>query len=251
MKKFTIVALFVIVFGMVNSSAVVHRITFDWSELGAKMVGVSAPADDYFGEDNSGEKVHNLRCNYSQWDSEQEYFWIISDWANATRQPGWIYLGKQDMTIIESISFDYVSDGANTTGNKVSITKDKEGTEVIAYGMVVEYNGIMSGNPNNVEMEILDNDYNGDIYLYIEYETRFFVGNLVFLTEDDGTTPTPSPEPTPTPEKTATPVKTAAATKTLAKTDSPISISIYAYIAIACIVVIGGVVLFFIWRKKK
>lgn len=93
----------VLALSIVNSSAIVHTITFDWEELGAKKVGTSATADDYFGVDGTGEKVHNLRCNYSQWDNAQEYLWVVSNWSKAPRQPAWIYLGKQDMSIIATL----------------------------------------------------------------------------------------------------------------------------------------------------
>lgn len=119
----------------------------------------------------------------------------------------------------------------------------------MATGGIPEPTGLLS-NPINVEMEILDEDYEGDIYLYIEYESRFFVGNLVFTTEDDGTTPSPTPEPTPTPEKTATPIKTSKTTQVPSGTSSEGNYQIYIYIAVAVIVIIGAGVIFIIWKKK-
>ena len=81
------------------------------------------------------------------------------------------------------------------TNNKVSLTKDKEGTQVVATAKIEEAT-LPLAEPKNLQMEILEPDYNGDLYVYIEYSARMFVGNLEFVTKDDGTTPTPAKTPT-------------------------------------------------------
>lgn len=246
MKKLTVCLLLVTIFLLspVKSNAIVHTITFDWEELGAKKIGTSAKQEDYY-----GDHVHNLRCNYSNWDHLEEYLWLVSDWSNSRHEPGWIYIGKHDMYKIDLITFDYVTDGSlDMTNNRVCLTKDKEGKEVVATGKIEEATSPLAS-PLNLEMEILEEDYNGDLYVYIEYTARMFVGNLVFTTKDDGTTPSPTPEPTPTPEATKPPIKTITSTPTPKGTSS--NANIYVILSISVICILGAGAIFLIWRKKS
>ena len=249
MKKLIVTTLlFIFVSSLICSHAVVHTIYFDWEELGARKIGVNAVEEDYF-----GENVHNLRCNYSNWDHNQEYLWLVSDWSRHKREPGWIYIGKHDMSIIDMISFFYVTDGTpDMTNNKVSLTKDQEGTQVVATAKIEEAT-LPLAEPKDLQMEILEPDYNGDLYVYIEYSARMFVGNLEFVTKDDGTTPTPAKTPTPKPQPTEKPDKTQGQTK--APTASPGTdgdgVNLYVIGAVTGICVLGAVAILIIWRTKK
>ncbi len=162
-----------------------------------------------------------------------------------------IYIGKHDLSVIDTISFFYVTDGSpDMTNNKVSLTKDKEGTQVVATAKIEEAT-LPLAEPKNLQMEILEPDYNGDLYVYIEYSARMFVGNLEFVTKDDGTTPTPTKTPTPEPQTTEKPDKTQGQTKEpITETDGD-GVNFYVVGAVAGICVLGAVAILIIWRTKK
>lgn len=253
MKKFLTVCTVVLALFLasaINSSAVVHQITFEWDELGANPMGVSADAEDYFGDDYSGETVNGLRCSYSSWDQDPEYLWLITNWSNARHTPAWIYIGEHDMSELDIINFYYVTDGtADMTDNRVSLSKDKEGTEVVAFAQITEATAPLAS-PRDIDMEIIDEEYEGGLYLFIEHTARMFVGNLEFTTKDDGSTPVPTEEPTPTPDPTDTPAPTDEPTPT-PKIDEGDDSNTIQFVIIGVIAVVAIATIIFIWKKKS
>lgn len=220
-------------------------IEYDWQLLGVRLLGNDAEDDEYY-----ADGVVNLRCNYRNWDSKKQYLWLISNYDGTAHAPSSLYLGdKYDMSMISSITFDYVTNSSNITKNRVSFSADPNGKNIVATAKITSATEGALANPKNLSMEILDKTYKGPIYLYIEYSTKMFVANLkVTASEDMGldmatptikpgptkrplftpgdTTPEPvTPTPTQTPEATSS-VTTAPATEvpaTQAPTQQPYS----------------------------
>lgn len=175
----TLSVVFMVVMLITSVSAAVKEEKLDFVALGVKQIGTSATPEDY-----NGQGVVNLRCSYSNWDSAKEYLWLISNWSNQKQVPGSLYIGELDMAQVKKIVFDYVTDGgADMTNNRVSFAKNAEGTQIVAKAQITEATSPLS-NPKNLEMEILDPTYKGDVYIFIEYTARMFVGNFI-LTIDD------------------------------------------------------------------
>lgn len=180
---FTLILVFVAMM-LTSVSAAVREEKLDFVALGVKQIGTSATADDYF-----GTGVVNLRCSYSSWDSAQEYLWIISNWSASPREPASLLIGELDMAQVRKIVFDYVTDAsADMTNNRVSFTKDAAGTQVVARAKVDEATEPLR-TPKSMEMEILDTSYKGNVYIYVEYTARMFVGNIVLTIDDTPVNP--------------------------------------------------------------
>lgn len=228
-----------------------NTIIYNWQKMGVNRANKDATNEEYY-----AEGVVNLRCGYSSWDSKKQYLWLISNW-DSNRNPSSLYMGSDyDMSQITSITFDYVT---NKTGslnnNRVSLTKDAEGTQVVAVAQITENTTANLQNPKNLQMEIIDSTYKGDVYLYIEYQTKMFVGNLK-ITGTDSFAPS-LPGKAGLPEKTMVPTVTQAPDIEFAGNDSgykPESdeVSIVPYvIGAGAVLVVMAVALVFIWKKKQ
>ena len=225
-----------------------NTITYDWEDMGVLFLGVNAYPENYF-----GEGVVNLRCSYSQWDNENKYLWLISDW-NTTHGPASVYLGDgYDISKITSISFDYVTSSSDLEQNRVSFTADPNGETIVATAQITEQTGNLS-DPLNKTMEIVNSTYTGPIYLYIEYSSRMFVANLKVSAAEDLNPNIPGPTETPVvtnkPVSTKDPNVTSAQVKKGEETNSRPSIAwlIGGYAVVVCATAVAIV---FIWKKKK
>lgn len=164
-------------------------------------------------ENYYGDGVVNFRCAYSNWDQgNQEYLWLISDWeGKGSSAPSSLYLGDNfDMSNVKSIAFDYVTDGAaGFEGNRVYLTADAEGTQIIAQATPEVATGALK-DPVNQSMEIINSTYKGPIYIYVTYVRRMFIGNFSIVREVPDPEPTQEPVTTQAPETTQAPATTTA-----------------------------------------
>lgn len=227
-----------------------NTITYDWQKMGVNRANKEAKEEDYY-----ADGVVNLRCSYSSWDSKKQYLWLISDW-DSTRNPSSLYMGSgYDMSQITSIAFDYVTNGNGTlNGNKVSLTKDAEGTQIVATAQISEHTGALK-EPKSMTMEIVDATYQGDVYLYIQYQVKMFVGNLKITGTDDFKPNLPGDAGKP--EKTMVPSTTADPNVEFTGNDSgfkpeTIKASIVPYVAaggVVLVIMIAAII--FIWVRKQ
>lgn len=222
----------------------------DWKLWNVSFAGSSAYPEDY-----NNEGVVNLRCNYSSWDSKKEYMWLISDWST-TKEPGSLYLGDgYDFSKITAITFDYVTNGSGSLKNNyVSLAADPNGEKIIASYKISQHTGALKS-PQQGTMEIKDNTYTGPVYIYIQYTSRAFVGNLKFsLSEDINIiVPTATPRPIFTMRPVITPTVDPARTQipdTIVFKDNtpPVGWLIAGYAVTACL---GMIAIIFIWKKRR
>lgn len=221
--------------------------TYNWEKM-----GVYKHADITYEEAYNSEGVVNLRCNYSNWDSEKKYLWLISNWAEGAI-PSSLYLGENyDMSQVTSITFDYVTNGSKLSGNRVSLTQDPEGTKVVASAQITEATGALK-DPKNAQMVIQDTSYNGPVYLFIEYQSKMFVGNLKIKGTDNFKPQLPAKALLP--EKTMIPSNAQEGGDNFKGNDSgfrPQKPSIMLPIgASAAVIVIGLIAIMLIWSSKK
>lgn len=229
-------------------------IYIDPVDLGVELIGNDAIEEDY-----NGENHMNFRANYSSWDTTREYLWLISQKPTDTLRTSYLYLGEYDMSRVISVEFTYVSD-VGETSHYVSLAKDKEGTEKVATFHVTEPSDTQNGLTNPQEgnmLEILDNEYSGPLYLFLEYNSgtkRIFTGNyIITMAPDPNATPEPTEEPTEVPAET-TPVVTKRPTATPSSTidDNGSNNKLVLIIAINAVVIIAALaIVFVVWKKKK
>ena len=149
----------------------------DYNALGVKSAGSTAkyPAD-YVSDDG---KVNNFRTA-SKAVGGVTYQWLIPQWTN--HKVSSLYLGDAgfDMSRVEKITIDYLSnkDTATTKVNTISLSKDKDGAEKVATIDVTSFPAGSMTEKYTVELNVVDATYNGPVYLYLDTDVRMFIGNL-------------------------------------------------------------------------
>ncbi|MBE7067615.1 MAG: hypothetical protein E7385_08705, partial [Ruminococcaceae bacterium] len=172
-----------------NSSEVYSLSTIaDYTALGVVEGGSSVAYDSADG------KVVNFRCNKKAIGGV-EYYWLISRGAGS---PSSLYLGDDnsfDMSRVTKVTIDYLSNKNTDTTKKtvISLSKDKEGTQVVATAQVPYPNNDNMTAHHTLEINVTDVSYKGPLYLYMNPEVRIFVGNLQ-ITMDPAATEAPATE---------------------------------------------------------
>ena len=182
----------------------------DYTALGVTEGGSSVAYDSGDG------RVVNFRCNVKAAKTETssdkvDFYWLI---PKSGGQVSTLYLGDSnsfDMSRVTKITMDYLSNHNSdvTDDGKVNtfiLSKDKEGTQIVAKGDVTQFPSKAENSMttvHTVEIAVVDNTYNGPLYLYLDTDVRMFVGNLQ-MTIADAAPETPD-EPTDTPTEPENP----------------------------------------------
>lgn len=221
---FMLLAVFVLSFSVMTNAAQ-KTVMIDFESIGIPFSKDSSNDNPAYEGDNHS----NFRLTYSGWDKEEEYLWLAHRAPSGDNyRHSWAYLGEHDMSKVISIEFSYVSD-AKPISNYVSLTKDKEGTQKVATFHVTEATGGLANPITGNELEILDSEYNGPLYLFIEYDSgtkRMFTGNYIITIDDSVEEPETETLPPTEPETNAPTGDTALS------------------IVVTCIIVIGLSVIF-------
>ncbi len=182
---------------------------FNPDDLG---VQAGTSTSDHSIYDSADGKVVNIRSGFSGWDSAKAYKWFITDHRGAyDKVPGYVYLGRYDLSKIHKITFDYVAN-EDSFENVVSLVTDSTGATTVAAATVTEATGNLNKPVSKGEMTITDKNYSGDVWLKIAPNTsnkRLFVSNLTFAMIKEpaaSAAPTATVAPTPTGEATTMPM---------------------------------------------
>jgi len=154
----------------------------DYAELGVN-IATKAEADADTSLYNVDGKVVNFRASTSPaaFKGATDERWLIPGWGNAYSKESSLYLGSNsyDMSKVTSITIDWLANKAAGKTNVVALTKDAAGTEVVAIANITELD--LAGNmaeKYTSTLTVTDATYNGPVYLYMNAQTRMFLGNL-------------------------------------------------------------------------
>ena len=174
------------------------------------LLGVQAgnSSSDHSVYNSADGKVINIRSGYSGWDGAKAYQWLITDHRDTySNAPGYVYLGRYDLSKVHKITFDYVANESSFE-NVVSLVTDATGATTVASATVTSATGNLNKPVSKGEMTISDVDYVGDVWLKIAPNTsnkRLFVSNLTFAMIKEAEAPTATVAPAPTGEATTMP----------------------------------------------